>query len=144
MKILHLCDSLNPAGLGGYESYLHYLSEHLDNKGHVSMVVTQSPRRDSPESITREYYTIYYLTGNLLEARKWELFELPEEERRERVDVLFKENDLELNIDELAGQLQDFLDEYRPDIIHAHSTYVVFNRVLSKLQEKGSFTSAKP
>jgi glycosyltransferase involved in cell wall biosynthesis len=137
MKILHLCDSLNPAGLGGYESYLHYLSEHLVSKGHVSMVVTQSPRRDSPVNIEREYYTIYHLTGNLLEARKWELFELPEDEREQKVGTLFTENDLELNIDSLVKQLHEFLIKFRPDIIHAHSTYVVFNRVLSKLQEEG-------
>ncbi|MFW9843582.1 MAG: glycosyltransferase family 4 protein [Candidatus Thorarchaeota archaeon] len=137
MKILHLCDSLNPAGLGGYESYLHYLSEHLVGKGHVSMVVTQSPRQDSPDSIEREYYTIYHLTGNYLEARKWELFELPEDKREEKVAVLFRENDLELNIESLVTQLQEFLREFKPDIIHAHSTYVVFNRVLSQLQENG-------
>ena len=117
MKILHLCDSLNPAGLGGYESYLHYLSEHLAGKGGESIVVTQPPRRDSPEYIDHEYYRIQYLSGNFLEARKWEFFALPEEERENRVSELFTANDLELNIESLEKQLSDFIQEYQPDII---------------------------
>jgi len=138
MKILHLCDSLNPAGLGGYESYLHYLSQHLVSRGDVSIVVTQTPNRDSPEYVDHEYYRVHYLPGNYLEARKWEFFELPEDERESNVSKLFNENDLELNIESLENQLLDVVSEFKPDIIHAHSTYVVFNRVLSKLQERGS------
>ncbi|MBE0526452.1 MAG: glycosyltransferase family 4 protein, partial [Candidatus Thorarchaeota archaeon] len=38
----------------------------------------------------------------------------------------------------LENQLLDHIREFKPDIIHAHSTYVVFNRVLSKLQESDS------
>lgn len=138
MKILHLCDSLNPAGLGGYESYLHYLSEHLVNNGHVSIVVTQAPERDSPDFVDHEHYRVRYLSGNFLEARKWEFFALPEDKREKEASILFKENDLELNIKSLENQLLDYIPEFKPDIIHAHSTYVVFNRVLSKLQESGS------
>ena len=138
MKILHLCDSLNPAGLGGYESYLHYLSEHLVNNEHVSMVVTQAPERDSPDFVDHEYYRVHYLSGNFLEARKWEFFALPEDEHEEEASKMFKENDLELNIKSLENQLLDFILEFKPDIIHAHSTYVVFNRVLSNLQESGA------
>lgn len=138
MKILYLCDSLNPAGLGGYESYLHYLSEHLVGRGDVSRVVTQAPKRDSPEYVDHEYYRVQYLPGNYLEARKWEFFELPEGERESNVSKLFNENDLELNVESLEKQLLDYILEFKPDIIHAHSTYVVFNRVLSKLQESGS------
>ena len=137
MKILHLCDSLNPAGLGGYESYLHYLSEHLVSRGDVSIVVTQAPKQDSQDYIDHEYYRVHYLSGNYLEARKWDLFTLPEDERESNARIMFKENDLELNIGVLEGQLSDFIQENKPDIIHAHSTYVVFNRVLSKLQESG-------
>ena len=138
MKILHLCDSLNPDGLGGYESYLHYLSEHLVNRGDVSIVVTQAPKQSSPDYIDHEYYRIHYLSGNYLEARKWELFALPEDERESHASKMFEENDLELNIDALECQLTEFIQEFKPDIIHAHSTYVVFNRVLSKLQENGT------
>lgn len=138
MKILHLCDSLNPAGLGGYESYLHYLSEHLVSRGDVSIVVTQAPKQDSPDYIDHEYYKVHYLSGNYLEARKWELFALPEDERESNASEMFEKNDLELNIGVLEGQLSDFIHENKPDIIHAHSTYVVFNRVLSKLQESGT------
>ncbi len=138
MKILHLCDSLNPAGLGGYESYLHYLSEHLVNNEHVSMVVTQAPERDSPDYVDYEHYRVRYLSGNFLEARKWEFFALPEDEHEEEASKMFKENDLELNIKSLENQLLDFILAFKPDIIHAHSTYVVFNRVLSNLQESGA------
>ena len=138
MKILHLCDSLNPDGLGGYESYLHYLSEHLVNRGDVSIVVTQPPKQDSPDYIDHKYYRVHYLSGNYLEARKWELFALPEDKREGYASEMFEENDLELNIDVLVDQLTEFIHEFKPDIIHAHSTYVVFNRVLSKLQEKGT------
>lgn len=139
MKILHLCDSLNPAGLGGYESYLHYLSEHLHNRGDKSVIVAQAQRKDSPSFIDRDYYEIHFLQGNYLEARKWEFFALPETERENRVRDIFKENDLEENIDTLASQLSKLVQELKPDVIHAHSPYVVFNRVLAKLQEEGMF-----
>ncbi len=137
MKILHLCDSLNPAGLGGYESYLHYLSEHLHNRGDKSIIVAQAQRNDSPDFIDRNHYRIHFLPGNYLEARKWKFFTLPETERENRVSEIFKENDLEENIDTLASQLSKLIQELNPDIIHAHSPYVVFNRVLAKLQEDG-------
>jgi len=101
------------------------------------MVVTQSPNRNSPDYIDHEYYRVHYLSGNYLEARKWELFALPEDERESNASKMFEENDLELNIGVLQEQLSDFICENKPDIVHAHSTYVVFNRVLSKLQESG-------
>jgi len=137
MKIIHLCDSLNPAGLGGYESYLHYLSAELSERGNKSLVVTQAPRRDAPRSIEHEHYTIRYLQGNHLEARKWEFYNIPEEHREKEIDRLFQRDDLEKNVDALTTQLQDVLEEIRPDLIHAHSTYVVFNRVLERLKDTG-------
>jgi len=105
MKILHLCDSLNPAGLGGYESYLHYLSEQLAEDGHKSIVVTQAPKRNSPEFIDFGYYRVYNLQGNLLEARKWEFFSLPEAERERAADRMFQTDDRIVNIVGLEGQL---------------------------------------
>jgi glycosyltransferase involved in cell wall biosynthesis len=137
MKILHLCDSLNPAGLGGYESIIHYLSKAMASEGHESAVVTQSPHRDSPKSIQKQHYRIYYLTGNLLEARKWEFYSLPEEEREKAAGELFKASDISENVDILTDQLSRLIHEIQPDIIHAHSTYVVFNRVITRLRLSG-------
>jgi glycosyltransferase involved in cell wall biosynthesis len=134
MKILHLCDSLNPAGLGGYESIIHYLSKEMASEGHESVVVTQSPHRNSPESIEKRHYIIYHLTGNLLEARKWEFYALPEDEREEAAGKLFKSSDISENVDILTDQLARLIRELQPEIIHAHSTYVVFNRVITKLR----------
>ena len=140
MKILHLCDSLNPAGLGGYESIIHYLSKAMFSEGHESFVATQSPHRNSPESIQREHYIIHHLTGNLLEARKWEFFALPEERRAEAVEELFKPSDITENVDILADQLTRLIHELQPDIIHAHSIYVVFNRVITQLSSSSNLT----
>ncbi|MHA1881925.1 MAG: glycosyltransferase family 4 protein [Candidatus Thorarchaeota archaeon] len=137
MKILHLCDSLNPAGLGGYESYLHYLSAELSQKGHRSYIVTQAPERDSPASIELPNYDVLYLSGNYLEARKWEFFSIPEEERDASVEKLFCVNDLEDNVSKLIGQLGLLIREIEPDIIHAHSIYVVFNKVLEIIKNDG-------
>lgn len=134
MKILHLCDSLNPAGLGGYESIIHYLSKAMVLEGHESFAVTQSPYRNSPESIRKQNYTIFHLKGNLLEARKWEYFALPEEEREAAAEVLFKSSDISENVDILTDQLVNLINDLQPDIIHAHSIYVVFNRVIAKLR----------
>ncbi len=140
MKILHLCDSLNPAGLGGYESIIHYLSKAMVSEGAESFVATQSPHRNSPESIQREHYTIHHLTGNLLEARKWEFFALPEERRAEAVEELFKPSDITENVDILADQLTRLIHKLQPDIIHAHSIYVVFNRVIAQLNSSSNLT----
>ncbi|MHA2395433.1 MAG: glycosyltransferase family 4 protein [Candidatus Thorarchaeota archaeon] len=134
MKILHLCDSLNPAGLGGYESIIHYLSKEMASEGHESVVVTQSPHRNSPGSIKKQHYIIYHLTGNLLEARKWEFYALPEDDREEAARKLFKSSDISENVDILTDQLARLIRDLQPDIIHAHSTYVVFNRVITKLR----------
>jgi glycosyltransferase involved in cell wall biosynthesis len=134
MKILHLCDSLNPAGLGGYESIIHYLSKTMAEDGHESFVVTQSPYRTSPESVQRENYTIFHLPGNLLEARKWEFFALSDAEREEAAEKLFKPTDIEENVDLLTDQLDRLIRNIQPDIIHAHSIYIVFNKVITKLR----------
>ena len=134
MRILHLCDSLNPAGLGGYESIIHYLSKTMAAEGHESFVATQSPYRNSPDSVQRQNYTIFHLTGNLLEARKWEFYALPEEKREEAAESLFKSTDITENVRILTDQLATLIREVQPDIIHAHSTYVVFNRVITELR----------
>ena len=134
MKILHLSDSLNPAGLGGIESYLYYLCEELRNKGHEPYVATQSQTRTAPASMENVHYRLFQLPGNYLEARKWEFFSLPENERAEFVEKLFKPDDLERNIDLLVQQLEKLILQLQPDIIPAHSNYVVFNRVLDSLK----------
>ncbi|MHA1908883.1 MAG: glycosyltransferase family 4 protein [Candidatus Thorarchaeota archaeon] len=139
MRILHLCDSLNPAGLGGYESYLHYLSYGLVNNDHQSVIVTQAPESDAPRIIRGENYNIHHLTGNLLEARKWEFFSHPEKDRESVVDLLFKDDDLEENVEQLVIQLSKLLRELQPDVVHAHSIYVVFNRVLKQLKDTSLF-----
>ncbi len=135
MKILHLCDSLNPAGLGGYESYLYYLSEQLSKRGHESVVVTQSPSHSSPNTIEFEHYRVYHLPGNFLEARRWEFLALPEDEREGVVEHMFQSDDLEVNVKALQEQLKNLINDLKPDLIHAHSVYVVFNRVLQSLRE---------
>ncbi|MGD9381529.1 MAG: glycosyltransferase family 4 protein [Candidatus Thorarchaeota archaeon] len=134
MKILHLCDSLNPAGLGGYESIIHYLSKAMTAEGHESFIATQPPYRDSPEEVQKQHYTTFHLPGNLLEARKWEFYALPEDEREEAAGKLFKPNDVGENVSILTDQLVRLIHEIQPDIIHAHSTYVVFNKVITKLR----------
>ena len=88
MRILHLSDSLNPAGLGGIESLLYYLCAELKKGGHEPFVATQSPHHDSPAIMETDYYRLFHLPGNTLEARKWELFSLPEEDREEIVEKL--------------------------------------------------------
>ncbi len=137
MRILHLCDSLNPAGLGGYESYLHYLSREMVARGHDSYIATQASSRDTPARETMEAYEIINLPGNYLEARKWEFLELPESERSKQVDRMFNDNDLDENVEVLRTQLMDIVNDLHPDIIHAHSTYIVFNRVLNSLVQDG-------
>ncbi len=137
MKILHLCDSLNPAGLGGYESYLHYLSREMTSFGHESFIVTQSAQKNSPDKESKDSYEIWNIPGNFLEARKWEFLGLPERERPSQVHKMFTDNDLEENVASLSAQLLDIIQELKPDIIHAHSTYIVFNRVLDSLRQAG-------
>ncbi|MHA2433512.1 MAG: glycosyltransferase family 4 protein, partial [Candidatus Thorarchaeota archaeon] len=50
-------------------------------------------------------------------------------------EQLFSPGDLDQNVSLLVGQLSRLLFDIRPDVIHAHSTYVVFNRVLETLQQ---------
>lgn len=137
MRILHLCDSLNPAGLGGYESYLHYLSQEMSTYGHDSFIVTQSPRESAPKIEHRDSYEIYNIPGNYLEARKWEFLSLPESEREEQAGQMFSSNDLDQNVLKLKTQLLEIVNRLSPDVIHAHSTYIVFNRVLHALVKDG-------
>lgn len=138
MRVLHLCDSLNPAGVGGYESYLHYLSEELTRLEHTSCIVSQAQKRDSPARVRRKHYTIHFLPGNHLEARKWQFLALPESDRELAMPRLFHPADLEENVDALVPQLGQLIERFSPDVIHAHSTYVVFNRVLSRMVDSRS------
>jgi glycosyltransferase involved in cell wall biosynthesis len=131
-----VCDSVNPAGIGGYESYLYYLSQELRKRGHDTQVATQASSRSLPLSETRGPYEIHHLRGNLLEARKWEFLEHPAEKRDSLVEEYFTPNDLEDNIKLLAAELWQLIETEQPDIIHCHSTYVVFNQVLIQITEK--------
>ncbi len=99
------------------------------------MIVTQTSGRNLPRREELPTHTIIRLDGNLLEARKWEFLELPPAEREEVVDDLFASDDLERNVDLLVTELDNVLEEIQPDVIHAHSTYVVFNRVLETMRE---------
>ena len=143
MKFLHLCDSLNPAGLGGYESYLHYLIPELEKRGHQSFVVTQTPDRELSGQQDAQNCVIQYLSGNFLEARKWEFYRHPAHEQSALAMRLFKDNDLQENVDLLSEELEELIRREEPDIIHAHSTYIVFNRVLMKLK-KGDVLAGIP
>jgi len=138
MRILHLCDSLNPAGVGGYESYLHYLSHILASRGNESFIVTQSPSRNSPESVAQQDCTLFFISGNLLEARKWEFLSLPDNERISGASSLFRTDDISCDVEVLTGQLRNLVRDLCPDVIHAHSTYVVFNRVVERLRQDGT------
>ncbi len=135
MKILHLCDSINPAGLGGYESYLTTLAAWMKTQGHETIIATQAAKRDAPRIEHFATHVIVRLRGNLLEARKWEFFSLPPEEREEAVGRMFRRNDLESNVSLLVQELGELVRNTSPDVIHAHSTYVVFNRALEQLMQ---------
>ncbi|TFF68637.1 glycosyltransferase family 1 protein [Candidatus Thorarchaeota archaeon] len=139
MRVLHLCDSLNPAGLGGYESYLHYLSMKLDIAGHQSVITSQKTMRNAPNQVDCDYYQVRYLEGNLLEARKWEYLALPPDDRVDAARELFFDDDLEENVEILTEELVSLVEEFRPDVVHAHSTYVVFNRVLERCSSTSMF-----
>jgi glycosyltransferase involved in cell wall biosynthesis len=109
----------------------------MSSRGHESIIATQKPRRDSPPVVARDDYEIVYLSGNLLEARKWEFLETPEKKRDALVDEMFKPDDLRENVSEISRELDVLITEKNPEVIHAHSTYVVFNRVLDSLREHG-------
>jgi glycosyltransferase involved in cell wall biosynthesis len=132
---MHLCDSLNPAGLGGYESYLHYLSRIFTEDAHSSFIVTQSPEHDSELIVPQEYYDLYHLSGNYLEARKWQFLSSPQDQWIHLAEEMFVPDDLVRNIEALISQLQELITTLKPDVIHAHSTYVVFNHVLEEMSE---------
>ncbi|TFG13499.1 glycosyltransferase family 1 protein [Candidatus Thorarchaeota archaeon] len=133
MRILHVCDSINPAGIGGYESYLHYLSLEFRKREHDTEIVTQASSRSLPLSEPQGPSEIHHLRGNLLEARKWEFLAHPAEKRDSLVDEYFNQNDLEENIEKLAAELWQLIDKKQPHLIHCHSTYVVFNHVLTQI-----------
>jgi len=106
----------------------------MAENGHESFVATQSPYRNSPESIQRQHYTIFHLPGNLLEARKWEFFSLLEDEREAALEQMFKPTDLTENVDILTDHLVRLIQKIQPDVIHAHSVYIVFNKVITKMR----------
>ena len=136
MRILYVCDSINPAGIGGYESYLYYLSKEFHERRHDIDIVAQASNRNLPPREKRGSSEIHHLRGNLLEARKYEFLAHPEETRTSLVDDYFKPRDLEENIELLTAELWRLIEKKQPHIIHCHSTYIVFNRVLSKIADK--------
>lgn len=105
----------------------------MSRHGHDSFIVTQSPRENAPEIEHRDSYEIYNIPGNFLEARKWEFLSLPENEREEQASRMFSGDDLDQNVQKLKFQLLEIVNRLKPDVIHAHSTYIVFNRVLHGL-----------
>jgi glycosyltransferase involved in cell wall biosynthesis len=107
------------------------------SEGHDSFIATQSPSVDSPESVAQPNCRVFYLSGNLLEARKWEFLSLSEDIRASAAESMFNESDVTTDVRVLTGQLSTLVRDLNPDVIHAHSTYVVFNRVLEELRRQG-------
>ncbi|MFX0093157.1 MAG: glycosyltransferase family 4 protein [Candidatus Hodarchaeota archaeon] len=134
MKVLHVCDNLNP--VGGYETYLDRIADHLTELNLQMHIVTQKHSYDTPDVICRPNYRVYTLPGNFLEAKKWILWSYPEKERETQAQRLFSANDLRENCEKLENELLAVIDHIKPDIIHAHSTYIVFGRVLKQLDLK--------
>ncbi|MFX1252971.1 MAG: glycosyltransferase family 4 protein [Promethearchaeota archaeon] len=128
---MHVCDSLNP--VGGYETYLERMADYSNEFNLQLHVVTQKHRMDTPDLVSRPNYQIHSLKGNFLEARKWILWDYPEEEREKQAQKLFTTNDLQENCENLENELLTVIKQVKPDIIHAHSTYIVFGRVLNQL-----------
>ncbi|MEM2143427.1 MAG: glycosyltransferase family 4 protein [Candidatus Thorarchaeota archaeon] len=138
MRVLHICDSLNPAGLGGYESYLYYLSSAMKKRGHESFIVTQASNESGHTSGMHGEARLLLLRGNGLEVRKWKYLAAPPHEREVLAKQIFSDDDLEQNVRILVRELSDVISHLRPSVIHAHSTYVVFNRVLERMRESGN------
>jgi len=114
------------------------LGPALDAEGHESFIATQSPRRDLVGQAKYRGLETYYLGGNFLEARKWEFYQIPEADRDSVAKEMFRSDDLDENVSLLKQELREIIDVVSPDVIHAHSTYVVFNRVLRLLREEGA------
>jgi glycosyltransferase involved in cell wall biosynthesis len=53
---------------------------------------------------------------------------------------MFSKNDVASDVQVLTGQLSTLVRNLNPDVIHAHSTYVIFNRVLEEMRRLGVLT----
>ncbi len=47
-------------------------------------------------------------------------------------EKLFSPDDLEKNVELLVTEFQSLIEDFQPDVVQAHSTYVGFNRILEQ------------
>jgi len=98
MRIAHLPSSYLPDSLGGTEVYVHHLAEELARQGHESAVVIHGGRLDA-EQLSPLYHV------ERLPA-------LPPCTRAELYGRLQREQ---------PPGFAEFLDEWRPDVVHFHA-----------------------
>jgi glycosyltransferase involved in cell wall biosynthesis len=98
MRIAHLPSSYLPDSLGGTEIYVHHLAEELSRQGHDSVVVVHGGRMDAEQPSSR--YHVQRLPA------------LPPCTRAELYGRLQREQ---------PPRFAEFLDEWRPDVVHFHA-----------------------
>jgi glycosyltransferase involved in cell wall biosynthesis len=98
MRIAHLPSSYLPESLGGTEVYVHHLAEELARQGHESAVVVHGGRQDAEQPSA--LYQVVRLPG-LGPCSRAELYG-------------------RLQQQEPPG-FADFLDDWRPDVVHFHA-----------------------
>jgi glycosyltransferase involved in cell wall biosynthesis len=98
MRIVHLPSSFLPDSLGGSEIYVHHLAEELARQGNESAVVVHGGRKDAGQPSS-----LYHVER---------LPSLPPCTRAELYSRLQREQ---------PPGFAEFLDEWRPDVVHFHA-----------------------
>ncbi|MHA1155925.1 MAG: glycosyltransferase family 4 protein [Candidatus Heimdallarchaeota archaeon] len=122
--------------MGGVKSYLRRIAKYLIANEHKVVILTQLTKNDQEEETIIEGIPVKRLDCGDLVDRIEKFSTTPIEERMILAEDLFNDNDLETTGLKLAGELAEFINKNKPQVIHFHNSYFISPYALYFLKQR--------
>ena len=122
--------------IGGVKSYLRRISKYLIEQNKEVVILTQLTKNDQEEETVIDGIPVIRLDCGDLVDRIENFAKTSPEQRTNVAKDLFNKNDLETTGLKLAGELAEFINKRKPQVIHFHNSYFMTPYALYFLKQR--------
>lgn len=122
--------------IGGVKSYLRRIAKYLIANERKVVILTQLTKNDQERETVIEGIPVIRLDCGDLVDRIESFSSTPIDERMHLAKDLFNDNDLETTGLKLAGELAEFINKNKPQVIHFHNSYFITPYALYFLKQR--------
>ncbi len=134
--IVFFIERFNKNDIGGVKSYLRRIAKYLIDNERKVIILTQLTRNDQEKETVIEGIPVIRLDCGDLVDRIENFSNTPTEDRLQLAKSLFNDNDLETTGLKLAGELAEFINKNKPQVIHFHNSYFISPYALYFLKQR--------